>query len=218
MSVEIPDGAVDLAEGPHRGELVALPPQPPGHVRQLLAERRRARRLPVGARQHRQVGVRLRHLGQGVDQGVLRRQQHPGTRLRQHQGVGQVVDVLRRAGEVNELERALVGAGGGQTLADVIFDGFDVVIGRRLDRLHAAGVVLAEVVGQPPQAGEQGAVEGGELADGGVPAEGQEPLDFDPDPETDEAVFAEDRAEIGDARTVPAVRRRQGCESAEFHA
>ena len=66
-----------------------------------------------------------------------------------HEGVGEVVDVLARAAEVDQLGEALVLVGRrdrGQALLEEVLDGLDVVHGDPLDVAELGDLVGAEVV------------------------------------------------------------------------
>ena len=57
----------------------------------------------MGAGEHRHVGEFHRQFADGLGDLAHQRQQHAVATLAEHQGVGQVVDVLGGAGEVDEL-------------------------------------------------------------------------------------------------------------------
>ena len=82
---------------------------------------------------HGQGGVLL---GQGphlVDQGVGERQPGGDQAFAEHEGVGDVVDVLGRAGEMHELGLAPQ-PDGRQFLLEEVLDRLDVVVDAPLDR------------------------------------------------------------------------------------
>src|SRR5690606_21380259 len=87
--------------------------------------------------------------------------------LFEHQGVGQVVDILRGAGKVHELGYLLqhreLRLAGGELFLDQVFNGFDVVIGGALDRFDAAGVFFAKAADQLIEVGMRCCVEFGHL-------------------------------------------------------
>jgi glutathione S-transferase len=103
------------------------------HVGELLAERGRRGRLAVRARDHGLRRVPARKLAQRGDERVQPRQHHLLARLLQHQRVGQVVDVLRGAGEVDEFERALHFPVPAEPGLQPVLDRLDVVVGAALD-------------------------------------------------------------------------------------
>ncbi|KAJ0340484.1 hypothetical protein COL154_014174, partial [Colletotrichum chrysophilum] len=74
--------------------LRALALQARHHVGHLLAEGGGRGGLPVGAREHRQLGVGVRQVAQSGDGLVELRQQHAIACVAQHQRIGEVVDVL----------------------------------------------------------------------------------------------------------------------------
>lgn len=159
----------------------------------------------MGAGEHRHVGEFHRQFADGLGDLAHQRQQHAVATLAEHQGVGQVVDVLGGAGEVDELaDRGQLRELGGLFLEQVLH-GFHVVVGGALDFLDAFGVFQLEVAGQ---AVEQGVGFGGERRDLGNPGVGGEalqPADFHHDAETDQAVFAEDRTQAAGFAGIAAI-------------
>ncbi len=146
MGVVIADRAVDLAEQGDLGDARPLRPQAMDDVGHLLAERGRRRGLAVGARQHRLIGMAMGEVADGGDGLVHQGQQHliaPGL---DHEAVGEVVDVFRGAGEVDELPDLGEFGVARDPLLQEVLDRLDVVVGGALDLLDALGVREAEVV------------------------------------------------------------------------
>mmetsp|Transcript_7277 Transcript_7277/g.17738 ORF Transcript_7277/g.17738 Transcript_7277/m.17738 type:complete len:294 (+) Transcript_7277:491-1372(+) len=145
VGVVVADGAGELPADPDLAELLALHSEPVDEVRDLLTHRRRRGWLPVGPAEHRDAGVAMRHRPHVPDQGVHPRKDHLVPGLAEHERVGEVVDVLAGAGEVQEL------GDGPQLLAVLdpllqeVFDGLHVVLGHALDLLHALAVREAEL-------------------------------------------------------------------------
>ncbi len=104
MRIVIAHGAVDLAEDLRRGQALFGALQTVHHVRHFLAQSARRGGLPVGAAQHRQVGVLVGKVFQTPDQHLQRGQHHGIARALEHQRVAQVVDVFRGAGEMDEFQ------------------------------------------------------------------------------------------------------------------
>ena len=144
MRVVVADGAVDLARE-HGAECDGRALEADDDVGDLLAQRRRRRRLAVRAREHRQRGMLVRERAQIGDQRRQRRHQHVAARPGDHQVVGEVVDVFRRAGEMDEFGGARDLGHVGEALLQPVLDRLDVVIGRALDRLDPLGVGDAEI-------------------------------------------------------------------------
>jgi hypothetical protein len=109
-------------------------------IGELLAERRRRGGLPVGAREHGAAGVPVRRLAQRGDQRVELGQHDAPARVLGHQRVGEVVDVFRGRGEMDEFERSLhltaAGGNAAELRAQPVLDRLDVVIGFSFDRLY----------------------------------------------------------------------------------
>ncbi len=147
MRVEVADRAVELAADLDGRELIGLALEPVDEVRELLAERRRRRGLAVRAREHRDVGELVRVCAQLRRELLHHGQQHALARVAQHQRVREVVDVLRRAREMQERDQVFRRAREALELVpQVVLDGLDVVVRDGLERLHALRVLDAEVV------------------------------------------------------------------------
>jgi glutathione S-transferase len=192
VGVEVANRAVDLAEHRHRGELRALPREAVHDVGELLAERRWRGRLAVGAREHRQVGEVVGQCAQRIDQLVGGGQQGLVARLAQHQRVGEVVNVLGGAGEVDELGDRLELGVAGDALLEEVLDRLDVVIGRALDVLDALGILLGEAVEDAVEQAHGMFAQRRHLGDARLVREGLEPADLDQDAMPDKAIFTED--------------------------
>mmetsp|Transcript_58480 Transcript_58480/g.134175 ORF Transcript_58480/g.134175 Transcript_58480/m.134175 type:complete len:305 (-) Transcript_58480:208-1122(-) len=153
VRIEGADGACDLAEDGRALHRVELLPQPVDNVGQLLAHRGWRRWLPVRVGEHRHFGQIARLLSDLVDELLHHGQQHLFASLKQHQRVREVVDVLRRACEVEKLERAeqlvdglAIGAlRSNSYLLKEVLDGLDVVVSCALDRLDALRLVDVKV-------------------------------------------------------------------------
>ena len=88
----------------------------------------------MGARRHRGVGIGVRELRQLLYARGEHRQQRAARRPQQV-GVAEVIDILRSAAEVHELEGGSGGPGRSELLAYVVLDGLDVVVDAPLDAL-----------------------------------------------------------------------------------
>ena len=159
--------AVDLAEVLVGRDPPRLAAQPVREDGDLLAERGGGGGLAVGAREHRHLGGIL---GEGVqirDHVLQGGQPHLLDRALDHQGVGEVVDVLAGAVDVHHLGEGLE-RGAGQAALDVVLDRLDVVDGLPLDLGVLGDAVGAEVLRdraqQRPLVIGQGAQTGDHLA------------------------------------------------------
>ena len=164
-------------------------------------------------RQHRQRGIRVRELAQLRDCAVECGQQHAVACVAQHQRVGEIVDVLAGAGEVNELFRLRQFGVVADALLDEIFDRLDVVVGRALDFLDLLAVDRGKRVGDRAQFCPR---RGGERRDFDYRffiGERLEPAHFDENAPLHQTVLAEDRAQGldlgGDAMLLGKWRKRQ---------
>jgi hypothetical protein len=214
MGVVVADRAVDLAGQRYARQLLALAAQARDDVGQLLADGSRRCSLAVGAREHRQRGVRVGHRAQRLDDGIEFRQQHLLPRLVEHQRIGQVVDVLAGAGEMHELQRRLERRVAFQPFLEEVLDRLDVVVGGRLDLLDVRGVGDGEAVGERAQAADGVVVEGGQFGDGGLRRQRQQPFDLHTHAGADQPVLGEDRPQRVDLARIAAVERGQGEELA----
>ncbi|MNQ27164.1 hypothetical protein D3C85_404160 [compost metagenome] len=102
----------------------------------------------MGAREHRHVGEFHRQLADGFGGLTHQRQQHGVATFAQHQGVGQVVDVLAGASEVDELADLVQLRQLGGLFLEQVLHGLDVVVGGALDLFHTLGVLEGEIVRQ----------------------------------------------------------------------
>ena len=164
----------------------------------------------MGARQHRQRGMRVRHRAQGLDQPVHAGQQHAVARLAQHQRVAEVVDVLAGAGEMHEFQRGAQLRVVLQPFLDQVLDRLDVVVGGAFDLLDPRRIDHVEVPGERMQARLGAAGELRQLDDARLRGQRQQPFDLDLDPGADQAVLGEDRPQRVDLAGVTAVERGQG--------
>ena len=185
-------GAVDLAQVLGGLDAAHLAAQPVGQDRHLLAERRGGGRLAVRARQHGGVGVLVGHGGQVLDQPAGGRQPHLLDGAPDRQGVGEVVDVLAGAEDVDDLADrgqhggAAVGAddagcvgGRGQAPLEEVLDGLDVVAGLGLDGAELGDLLGPEVLDDAAQVGLLRLAQAGGAGQDAAVGEVDEPLDLD---------------------------------------
>ncbi|MDT4809297.1 hypothetical protein FQZ97_421790 [compost metagenome] len=131
--------------------------------------------------------------------------------------MGQVVDVLAGAGEVDELADLGQFRQLGGLLLEQVFHGLDVVVGGALDFLDALGVLQLEVFGQLVEQGIGFGGEGRDFRDAGVGGEALQPADLHLDAATDQAVFTEDRAQGAGFAGVAAVYGGNRGERGKLH-
>ena len=130
------------------------------------------------------------------------RQQHGAPRFGEHQPVGEVVDVLRSACEVDELGRPRDLGRRCKALLQPVLDRLDVVIGGPFDRLDALGIGDTEFCRGGVEQRARGRGERRYFGDSRFSRERREPDQLDLYPVADEAVLAE---VLGESRHLVAV-------------
>ena len=146
--VVVADRAIPFGEDLHRFEPPSRALQARTDVGHLLAEGGGACTLAVGAREHRQLGMRSRQRAQRRQQRVELRQQYLHAGLLQQPRIAQVVDVLRGAAEMHQLQRRAGRAGSGQLVTHEVLHCLDVVIDALIDDLDRFGGVGPRVARQ----------------------------------------------------------------------
>ena len=217
MGVVVADRAVDLAQQRHRRQLRPLTFETIGDIGHLLAERGRRGRLAMSPRQHGLVGVLVRQSGDGVDALVQRRQQRLGPRLAQHQRIGQIVDVFGGTGEMDEFADRFQFGVAGDFFLEQILDRLHVVVGGALDVLDPLGVRQAKVLDQPAQDMEGVLAQRRHFRDAGMTGQRLQPAHLHPYPMADQAVFAEDRPQLGGLVGIAPVDGGNRGQSGKFH-
>ena len=165
------------------------------------------------SRQHRQIDVFSGQRPQSAVQVAHRRQQHTVASLAQHQCVGQIVDVFRRAAEVQEVTDRIIKFD--QPFTEKVLDRFDIVVRCRFDFLDASGILDREAVNEVIQALLDDGVERGQFGNTITVGEKLEPANFDENPITDEAVLTQTVAERVDLIGVAAIGRRERAQAVE---
>jgi hypothetical protein len=179
-------------------------------VRHLLAERGGARRLPVGAREHCEICVLV---GQGAHAGdnlVELGQHYRFARIAQHQRIRKVVDILRRAGEMDELERPLDLPVARQPGLEPVLDRLDVVVGLGLDVLDVPGVAFRKARDELVHRSDGLCAEWPQLFNRGLGGQRLQPFELDLQAVADQRRFAEMVAQRVDALRVTPVQRGKG--------
>src|SRR5690606_24271835 len=209
--------AVDLAQQGNILHLADLPLEAVNHVGQFLAQGSRRGRLTVGARQHGHVGKHDRQRADLISQAAHQRQYYLVPTTAQHQGVGEVVDVLGSAGKVDEFIDLLQLGQGRNLLLEQIFHRLDVVIGGPLDFLDALGVAQLEVIHQPIEQGVGLLGKGTDFRNAGVRRQTLQPTDLDLHTEADQAIFTENAAQAGGLAAVTAINGCYGGQGGKLH-
>jgi len=171
----------------------------------------------VGTSQHRLIGVLVGQASDGVDQPIQLRQQRLRARLAQHQSVGEIVDVLGRAGEVDEFANRLQFGVAGDFLLEQVFDRLHVMVGGAFDVLDPLGVGETEFLDQPIENVHSMLAQGRHFGDAGMASQRLQPAYLYQHPMANQAVLAENRPQIGSFIAVAAVDGRNGGQCGEFH-
>ena len=217
MCAVVPDRSVELSPDGHRGEHVELVFEARGEHRHLLADGGRGRGLTMRARDHRGSRMFASESAHRRRECLHRRRQHLLARVAEHHRVGEVVDVFRRACEVDECARSGELGRRSDSLADKILDRLDVVIGFPLDRLDPQRVFESEAVRDVVEALRRFPGQGCEGIELRARRERLQPGDLDPDPISDERVLARDAAKRGGPGAVSPVDRRNRGQRGELH-
>ena len=176
----------------------------------------RAGGLAVGAAEHGDVGVGVRHVTQFEYQAVELRQQHQVTRSAQLQCVAGVVDVFAGAGEVHEFGRVLEFRAGFEFGLQPVLHCFDIVVGRSLYRLDGLAVSDRKILHQAQQVGARPGCQGFEFGKTGV-AQGDEPCHFNLHTPVHVAELAGQGAQGRQFGGVPAVQRGKSGNCGKCH-
>ena len=208
VCIEVAHGAIHFTEDRHCLPTLQGAPQARSHVRKLLSQRGRTRRLSMGPREHREIRMAMGKLRNLID-ACLERFHEEGARGFQHPGVTEVVDIFRCAAEMNELERCLARAGRAQLLPDVILDGFDVVVDAGLDVLDRGGGTFIGIVRKQPGAfdNRSGQCRSGQLWHRGRQV--QQPVCLDADALANEPRFGQDAAQGRRCGTITSINGRK---------
>ena len=138
VRIEVAHRAVHLAEQLHARDAFALPLEASGDIGELLADGGGRRRLSVRAREHARIGVAQRERVDPLAERGEHGHEHGAARTLQHEGVGEVVDVLRGRGEMHPLELSGGRAARLELGADPVFDRLTSCLVRDSMRLTAS--------------------------------------------------------------------------------
>jgi hypothetical protein len=169
------------------------------------------------AGQHRLVGMLVCQPGHGIAECIQLRQQHLSAGFAQHQRVGQVVDILRRAGEMDELADRFQFGVAGDLLLEQVFHRFHSVIGGALDVFDPLGVGQREILDQPVEDTDGVLAQQRYFEDARIAGQRLQPTHLDQYPVADQAVLAEHRPQIGGFIAVAAIDGRKSGQCGEFH-
>src|SRR3954449_12477876 len=130
--------------------------------------------------------------------------------MQEHQTVGKVVNVLRCAGEMDELARRSDLDTIFQPFPKPIFDSLDVVVRARFYELDCVSIRFGKICGETIELIKGRIGESRHFRDSGGEGQRLEPFDFDLHAVTNQSKFAEIRPESRDFAVVTPVQWRQG--------
>ena len=169
----------------------------------------------MGTREHGRVRLAFRDRRDRFDHAVDGRQQIVVAGIAQHLRIGEVVDVLGRAAEVDELVDVRDLFEILDLVAQVILDRLHVMVGRVLDRFHLLAFADIEIRDHAFEVVGRRLRQRLDIVHLGFRGECLQPADLDDQPVADQTVFAADLAQIPGFVGVSAVdwgNRRQRCE------
>jgi hypothetical protein len=149
-------------------------------------------------------------IAQAHDNAVERRQQDASASLLEHQRMGDVVDVLGRTAEMDELGNPHHFRVRLEAVLEPVLDGLDVVIGARLYRLDRFGVLNRKAGNGPIEFRYRRGGKCSDFSDRGSRGQRLQPLDLDPDPVSEQTEFREMGAQGFDLSGIAAVQRGKG--------
>ncbi len=156
-------------------------------------------------------------VGNGVNDLLGVGQQALVARLGEHQGIGQVVDVLGCAGEMDELAHCLQLGIAGDLLLEEILHRLHIVIGGALDVLHPLGVFQGEILHDAIEQAIGLVAEGRYLGNAVMQAQGLQPAYLHQHPVFDQAEFTEDGTQALGLAGIAAVDGRDGGKGCQIH-
>jgi hypothetical protein len=161
--------------------------------------------------------VILRQRHQARDDGLLLGPQDRVARIAQHERIGEVVDVFRSAGEVEELAQPAAGIRGRELLLEEVLDGLHVMVGFALYGLDALRLVQRQAGGERLQQGQGLAFDRLQLDDAGLRGQREQPACLHRDAVANQPEFAENGSQPCGPAGIAAVHRGHGCQGGRFH-
>ena len=160
MRVVIADCAIHLGQQRHGSDLITRLLQPHQHVGHFLADRGGAGGLSMGAAEHGNGRILLRHHTQAGANRIQAGQHGLLPAGLELQGMAGVVNVLAGAGEMHEFGCILQFSAAVEFAPDPVFHGFHVVVGGFFDLLDGARIVhrkpLDQIHQEHARSGRQG--------------------------------------------------------------
>ena len=210
VGVIVPHRAVDFAKNFNLIQLTILALHTVSDVRHLFTHGGRRGRLAVGAGKQRDIAILYRQVLNRVDQLAPVWQDHFVAGGFQHQRVGQIVDVLGGAGEVDKLGDRVQFCHVGDFFLEEILNRFDVVVGGALDRFDALCIFYAEIGDDFIKVTVCVGSKSRNFLDRCVRGQFLQPTHFYLNAEFQQTEFAEDTAQRADFIAVAAVYRGNG--------
>ena len=149
MGIVIADCAIDFAQQVNVGNLFPLTLQAICDIGHFLPHRGGRGGLAMCMGQHWNCSIRMRHLPYRIDDFIQQGQNHLVAAFTQHQGISQVVNIFRCAGEMHELTHGIQLGIAGDFFLDEVFDGFHVVVRCAFDIFDTLRIFFREIINQP---------------------------------------------------------------------
>jgi hypothetical protein len=160
------------------------------------------------AREHRPVRLAACERGE-LGGALLEHEDEAAARLTEEPRVAQIVDVLRGAAEVHELEGGFTRSRGRKLLAHVVLDRLDIMIDARLDGLDRRRAVRIRLAGDLTRPRARGRSQSGTVELRHRRAQMQQPRGLDPRALADESRLGEQLPQWLRGRAVAAIDRRE---------
>ena len=210
VGVVVTHRAVDFAEDLNLLQLTILAFHAVRHVRHLFTHGGWGCWLAVSTGQQRNVAVFHGQRFHRINDFTPVREYHLFPRGREHQRVRQVVNILRRTGEVNKFRYRVQGRDACHFLFQEVFNCFHVVVGGAFDGFNARGIFFAELSNDFIKVIVCLCVKSRNFLDCCLGGQLLQPAYFNLNTELQQAIFAEDPAQRADFIAVASIDRGYG--------
>jgi hypothetical protein len=189
MGVKVAHGTIYFAQDLLLFDPIALAFQSRRKVGQFLTQGCWRGCLTMSPREHRKPGQFDSELTERQFDGLQRRHDDEITGIPNQQGIGKIIDVLRSAGKMQPACQAVQFFVFPEPFCQVVFHGFDIMVGGRFDRLDPLGILLAKSFNQGFEKILGFGADLREFRHLRMPGKSLEPAYFDDDPVPDQSVL-----------------------------